>query len=250
MTKPARSLIVTGNVGKTFGSVHALNGVDFTVHPGRIVAVMGHNGAGKSTLMQIIAGTLARDSGVMEIDGRPVTDAYDVEEAHAHGIRCVFQELSLCPNLTVTENARIVHKSLRGWNWRAKARALIRARLDEIYPGNRVDTERPVGSLPIGQRQMVETARAFTETDRLVRVVILDEPTSALDASAAEQLLAYIRKARDKGIAILVLAASSSGEGPGPLVTAFATRSAGNALPILITIVPAAMTDEQIIDVT
>ncbi len=205
MTDEKPPLVSLTDVAKTFGQVRALAGVDFTVHPGRVIAVMGHNGAGKSTLMQIIAGTLPRDGGTFAVQGKSVSWAYHVPEAHGLGIRCVFQELSLCPNLTVTENTKLMHRGLRGAGWRARARDLILAKLDEIYPGHRIDPDRPVGTLPIAERQMVETARAFTETDTPVRLVILDEPTSALDARAAAQLLSYARKARDAGIAILFI---------------------------------------------
>ena len=205
MTEPNPPLVSLTNVEKTFGQVRALAGVDFTVHSGRVIAVMGHNGAGKSTLMQIIAGTLPRDGGAFVVQGREVSATYHVPEAHSLGIRCVFQELSLCPNLTVTENTKLTHRSLRGLGWRTRARELILAKLDEIYPGHRIDPDRTVGSLAIAERQMVETARAFTETDTTVRLVILDEPTSALDGRAAAQLLSYAGKARDAGIAILFI---------------------------------------------
>ncbi len=121
------------------------------------------------------------------------------------GIRCVFQELSLCPNLRVFENARIMHHALRGFGWRRRARRLIRDMLDAVFPGHSIDPDRPVGELPIGERQMVETARAFTATDVPPRLVILDEPTSSLDARAAEQLLRYTRTARARGIACIFI---------------------------------------------
>ena len=107
----------------------------------------------------------------------------------------MFQELSLCPNLTVAENARILHPALRGFGWRAPRGALIRDMLDEIFPGHGIDAgRRSSATSPIAQRQMVEIARAFTVTDVPVRLVILDEPTSSLDAVVAGQLLAFVRR--------------------------------------------------------
>ena len=95
----------------------------------------------------------------------------------------MFQELSLCPNLTVAENARINHRSLKGLGWRRRAGDLILAKLDEIFPGHDIGAADIVRDLSIGRRQMVEVARAFTVTDNPLRLVILDEPTSSLDAT-------------------------------------------------------------------
>jgi ribose transport system ATP-binding protein len=117
----------------------------------------------------------------------------------------VFQELSLCPNLTVAENTRVVHRSLAGWGWKAKARGLIRDKLDEIFPGHGIDADDEVADLPIGKRQMAEIARAFTATGEPIRLVILDEPTSSLDAVTASQVLAYVRRETARGTAIILI---------------------------------------------
>ncbi|HTW26662.1 MAG TPA: sugar ABC transporter ATP-binding protein [Acetobacteraceae bacterium] len=202
---PDAALIDLAGVSKRFGAVQALDGADLLVAPGSRVSVVGHNGAGKSTLMQILAGTLAADAGRIAIGGQTLEGHYGVRRAHALGIRCVFQELSLCPNLAVFENARVMHHALQGPGWRGRARRLIVAALDEIFPGHGIDPDRAVGELPLGQRQMVETARAFTVTDEPVRLVILDEPTSALDATAAEQLMRFIGVARERGISTLFI---------------------------------------------
>ncbi len=122
---------------KAFGAVRALGGVDLAVRTHECVGLIGHNGAGKSTLMHVLAGTLTADEASVAINGQRWTD-YGVGPAHRLGIRCVFQELSLCPNLTVAENARVLHPSLRGFGWRRRAGALIGAKLDEIFPGHGV----------------------------------------------------------------------------------------------------------------
>jgi ribose transport system ATP-binding protein len=192
-------------ISKSFGAVPALVGVDLAIEAGRMVSVVGHNGAGKSTLMQILAGTLAPDAGRIRIAGQEVGQDYGVRRAGALGIRCVFQELSLCPNLSAAENTRVVHPHLAGPGWRRRAGTLIGDALAAIFPGHGIDTRRPVGGLPIGQRQMIETARAFTETDRPVRLVILDEPTASLDATAADQLMRYTGEARARGIAVVFI---------------------------------------------
>ncbi|WP_244277755.1 sugar ABC transporter ATP-binding protein [Mesorhizobium erdmanii] len=178
---------------KHFGAVRALGGVDFHVGPGECVGLVGHNGAGKSTLMHMVAGTLAPDSGKIGVHGG-IEDNYSVSRAQKLGIRCVFQELSLCPNLSVAENTRINHASLSGLGWRRRAATLITAKLDEIFPDHGISAWDIVGDLSIGRRQMVEVARAFTVTQDRLDLVILDEPTSSLDAHTAGQLLAFVRR--------------------------------------------------------
>lgn len=199
------NLVVLAGIAKQFGAVRALAGVDMTIRPGEVLGVVGHNGAGKSTLMQVLAGTLAPDQGGISVAGRDVRAGYDVRRAHALGIRCVFQELSLCPNLRVFENVRILHHGLRGPGWPRRARRMVRAALDDIFPGHGIDADSVVDDLPIGQRQMVEIARAFTVTDQPVRLVILDEPTSSLGARAAEQLMQFTRRATARGISCIFI---------------------------------------------
>jgi ribose transport system ATP-binding protein len=189
----ANIIVRLSGVEKHFGAVRALDGVDFAVNAGECVGLVGHNGAGKSTLMQILAGTLTPDRGEIAVGGALQT-GYSVARAHGLGIRCVFQELSLCPNLTVAENARINHAALNGLGWRRRAGELIRAKLDDIFPGHDIDPADIVRDLSIGKRQMVEVARAFTVTDTPLRLVILDEPTSSLDAHTAGQLLSFVRR--------------------------------------------------------
>ncbi len=165
---------------------------------------MGHNGAGKSTLMHVLAGTLVPDKGQIIIGAEPQKD-YAVVLAQKLGIRCVFQELSLCPNLTVAENARVLHSSIAGWGWRRRAGDLIGNKLDEIFPGNGISADAVVGDLSIGQRQMVEVARAFTITEAPLHFVILDEPTSSLDSHRAGQLLSHVRRVIANGVGCVLI---------------------------------------------
>ena len=192
-------------VAKSFGAVHALRPVDFAVHRGECLGLVGHNGAGKSTLMNVLSGALSASAGTLSVGGEDLTGRYDVRGAHRAGVRCVFQELSLCPNLTVAENARIAHPSLRGFGWRRRATALMQAALDRVFPGPGLSMSDVVGDLSIGRRQMVEIARAFTETDEKAHLVILDEPTSSLDASAAEQLVSAARRFSTSGGSAIVI---------------------------------------------
>lgn len=189
---------------KSFGAVRALGGVNFRVMPGECVGLVGHNGAGKSTLVNIVVGGLSPDAGEMRLDA-VATSKHSISTAREHGIRCVFQEFSLCPNLTVTENVRITHKSLKGFGWRRRAEELIRFKLDEIFPGHGIDCSHTISTLTIAQRQMVEIATAFSQTDADVRLVILDEPTSSLDASLANQLMNYVRRFLETGGAVVLI---------------------------------------------
>jgi ribose transport system ATP-binding protein len=197
-------LVSLKGVRKSFGSNHVLHGLDFSVHTGECVGFVGHNGAGKSTLMNILAGTLTADAGAMQFIGQEIT-AHSVNIAHMLGIRCVFQELSLCPNLTVAENMRVFHHLLRGMGWRKRAAGLIARSLDEVFPGHAIRADAVVADLTLSQRQMVEIARAFTEVDVPVKLVLLDEPTSSLDSVSAEQLLTYVRKAVSAGRSVILI---------------------------------------------
>ena len=205
MDTVSEQIVSLKGVAKSFGAVRALAGVDLTVGAGECLGLVGHNGAGKSTLMGVLAGTLAPDSGAILIQGKDLSGGYAVTAAHRCGIRCVFQELSLCPNLTVAENTRIMHPALKGFGWKRRAGTLIREKLDEILPGHGISPNDVVGALTLGQRQMVEIARAFTVTDDPLHLVILDEPTSSLDASTAKQLLEFVRREVAKGRSCILI---------------------------------------------
>jgi ribose transport system ATP-binding protein len=184
MSAAAANTVTLDGVEKHFGAVRALANVDFSVDAGECIGLVGHNGAGKSTLMHVLAGTLTPDRGQIIIGGEP-RQGYAVVMAQKLGIRCVFQELSLCPNLTVAENARVLHPSITGWGWRRRASGLIRGKLNEMFPGHGIAPDALVGELSIGKRQMVEVARDFTVTNAPLHLVFLDEPTSSLDSHTA-----------------------------------------------------------------
>jgi len=199
------SLLSLQGISKAFGPVVALKSVDLELVRGELLGLIGHNGAGKSTLMNVLMGVVLPDDGMLIIDGSAVVGDNHPAKAHALGIRCVFQELSLCPNLNAMENTLVVHPSLGGLGWEKRTRKLISGVLGEIFPGNRIDVRAPISDLSIGERQMIEIARAFTETDSPAKIVILDEPTSSLDATAAEQLLQYLRRAAASGRACILI---------------------------------------------
>jgi len=204
MTSPAHPVVNLNGVEKHFGAVRALAGIDIVVARGECVGLVGHNGAGKSTLMNVLAGVLAPTRGTITIAGQQMQD-WSARRAREHGIRCVFQELSLCPNLSVAENTRILHGALKGFGWRARAARLIREQLDEIFPGHGISPSALVQDLSIDRRQMVEVARAFTVTSEKLALVILDEPTSSLDSHTAGQLLAHMRRQVAAGMSFILI---------------------------------------------
>jgi ribose transport system ATP-binding protein len=201
----AAPIIELDGAARSFGAVRALDGVTFAIRPGECVGLVGHNGAGKSTLVNILTGGLRPDAGAVRIDGASPPAPWGIAPARAAGVRCVFQEGSLCPNLTVAENARIAHRGLTGTGWRRRAAALMQASLDAVFPGHGIAPHRTVGDLSIARRQMVEIATAFADPGTPPRLVILDEPTSALDAGLAAQLLAHVRRFCAGGGAVLLI---------------------------------------------
>lgn len=205
MTDAAQNISVVAAEGVKvhFGAVKALDGVDLVIAPGECVGLVGHNGAGKSTIVNVINGGLAPHDGAVRYAGRDAGTGIAV--ARANGVRCVFQELSLCPNLTVVENTRVMHPELNSFGWRGRALSIIRTKLDDIFPGHHIDCTAAVGDLSIAERQMVEISIIFAEVHDAPRLVILDEPTSSLDAGLARQLMDYVRKFVGGGGSVLLI---------------------------------------------
>ena len=185
-----REVVAARNIRVQFGAVKALDGAELVIHEGECVGLVGHNGAGKSTIVNVINGGLSPHEGSISYHGEA---GHGVVTARKHGIRCVFQELSLFPNLTIAENVRIMQRDLTGANWRGKAVDLISKKLSEIFPGHKIDCSSTVDELSIAERQMVEISINFTAPSIAPKLVILDEPTSSLDAGIAAQLMAYVR---------------------------------------------------------
>ena len=188
-------------ISKVYPGTTALHAVDFAVRRGAVNVLLGENGAGKSTLMKILAGAERPSSGRLLLDGREVAFA-SVNEAAAHGIGIIFQELNLCPNLSVAENIFLGHPALRfGIDIDAarhveQARALLR-RLEHA-----IDPHALVGDLRIAQQQIVEIAKALA---RNARILIMDEPTSALTAAEVEILFRVIGELKAAGVAIIYI---------------------------------------------
>lgn len=185
-----------------FGAVKALDGAELVIYEGECVGLVGHNGAGKSTIVNVINGGLTPHGGTLSYHG---SEEHGVAAARKHGVRCVFQELSLFPNLTIAENVRIMQRDLETANWRSNAVRLISQKLDEIFPNHKIDAGSTVDELSIAERQMVEIAINFTAPRNPPKLVILDEPTSSLDAGIAAQLMAYVRGFVESGGSVILI---------------------------------------------
>lgn len=194
-------IVLAGHdITKAFGATHALRGVDFEIHEGEVIALIGENGAGKSTLMKILSGVQGPTTGTIELDGEPVsfsstTDAVD------HGVAIVHQELNLCPNLSVVDNIFLGREIVGATGvdrtaQRKQAEAAL-ARFEES-----IDPDALVGDLRLGQQQLVEIARTLVEG---ARVLIMDEPTSALSATEVEVLFRIIRELTADGVAVVYI---------------------------------------------
>ena len=187
-------------IGKLFPGVEALAGVDFALRSGSVHAIVGENGAGKSTLMKILNGVYAPSSGSIEISGQVVTLRKPVD-AQRHGIQMVYQELNLAPDLTVAENiflGRMPHKF--GFVQKKQLHAAAAARLAEL--GANIAPDKLTGDLSISQQQLVEIAKAYAASPRMI---VLDEPTSSLSEHEAAALFAVIAKMKAAGIAIVYI---------------------------------------------
>ncbi|MGY1688500.1 sugar ABC transporter ATP-binding protein [Geodermatophilus sp. SYSU D01105] len=186
------------DIRKAYGGVVALAGVDLTVRPGSVHALLGENGAGKSTLVKVLVGAVRPDAGVLRLDGRELRIG-NTADAVDQGIAVVSQELSLFPDLDVLSNLFPMREMRRG-PLVDRRRMAERARpvLDEL--GLDVGLEDPVEHLPLDQRQLLEIARALV-TDP--RVLILDEPTSALHAEEADRLHDVVRRLRARDVAVV-----------------------------------------------
>ena len=190
------------DVGKSYGNVEALAGVDLVVRQGEVTCVLGDNGAGKSTLIKIMAGLHEHTSGEMLVNGEP-TRFKSPREALDAGIATVYQDLALAPLMSVWRNF-FLGKEIRGplgLMKIAEMKKITGAELSKM--GIQIpDLDRPVGALSGGQKQCVAIARAIYFG---AKVIILDEPTAALGVKQSGVVLKYIIKARDAGLGVVFI---------------------------------------------
>ena len=188
-------------ISKRYGGVRALEKASLTVQAGRVHAILGENGAGKSTLIKIMAGVVSPDEGTMLLDGHEVRFA-DPAAANAAGIVCIFQELSLIPDLSVADNIIVSDPPRRfGMIDRAAQRRLAEEALAKAG-GADIHPSALVKDLPLSRRQIVEIAKALA---RKPRVLILDEATSALTAGDVKTVFEVLKRLRAEGIALLYI---------------------------------------------
>ncbi len=189
-------LLQMRHIVKIFPGVLALNGVDFTLRKGEIHALMGENGAGKSTLIKVLTGVYSSDSGEISVEGRPIV-IKSPQDAQNNGISTVYQEITLCPNLTVAENMFIGREDSVWIN-----RKDYEKRADEILSnlGIPARSTQELGNCSLAVQQMVAIARAV---DMKCKVLILDEPTSSLDDKEVNMLFDLMRDLKSKGVGII-----------------------------------------------
>jgi len=195
-------LLSMRGVSKRFGGVEALVGVDLDVHRHEVVALVGDNGAGKSTLAKTVAGVLTPDTGLVEIEGVPVSIPTPAA-AHALGVATVFQDLALCDNLDVTSNLFLGRelRDARGVRDDERMEQMARRILHDLT--SRIPSVRvPLASLSAGQRQSVAIARTLIGGPR---IVVLDEPTAALSVAQTAEVLLHIEALRDLGLGVILI---------------------------------------------
>ena len=190
------ALLELRNICKFFPGVRALDQVDFTLRSGEIHALMGENGAGKSTLIKVLTGVYPKDEGTIRLDGETV-QIRTTQDALKAGISTVYQEITLCPNLTVAENMYIGRTKEAWTNWR-KMNADAKKLLDSLdIPAS---PTQQLSNCSIAVQQMVAIARAV---DMDCKVLILDEPTSSLDEQEVEKLFKLMLELKSRGVGII-----------------------------------------------
>ncbi|MFC5468567.1 sugar ABC transporter ATP-binding protein [Cohnella suwonensis] len=199
MTNDRTPMLQMKGIRKSFPGVRALKGVDFRLFPGEVHALMGENGAGKSTLIKALTGVYSVDEGTVHLDGSPIR-IHSPQESQAAGISTVYQEVNLCPNLTVAENIFIGRepRKLGRIRWKEMNRAASALLADRMQL--HIDVTRNLESYSVAVQQLVAIARALSIS---AKVLILDEPTSSLDRNEVQQLFAIMRKLKNEGLAIL-----------------------------------------------
>jgi simple sugar transport system ATP-binding protein len=203
-TSVDQPLLELKGIGKDFGAVRALQGVDLSIYRGEVVGIMGDNGAGKSTLVKIVAGNFPATHGEIRFEGKPVHFRHPID-AREVGIEIVYQDLALVDNLTATANVYLAREIKRKFGpFAFLDHKKMANRALEIFGELRSET-RPqvlVKQMSGGQRQAVAIARTRLANAKLV---MMDEPTAAISVRQVAQVLSLIRSLRDQGVAVMLI---------------------------------------------
>ncbi len=200
MTAPAEPLIRVESIAKSYVGVRALDGVSMDIMPGEIHALCGENGAGKSTLIKVLSGSVTPDSGRVLVNGGPLSIG-SVRASEAAGIAVIHQESVAFPHLSAQDNIFVGREPrLLGGLLLDRGKMLAETRALLARLGENIDPHKPVGELPMAQRQMVGMARALSHKCRLL---IMDEPTASLSTRETEVLFRIVRQLKAEGVSIL-----------------------------------------------
>ncbi len=201
MAESGNEIVTMKGIHKSFPGVNALEDVDFSLRKGEIHALVGENGAGKSTLIKVLTGVERPDKGTIMLDGKEAS-IRSTQHAQELGISTVYQEVNLCPNLTVAENILIGRQPMK---WGSIDWKTMNAQASQILQGLdvNIDVTQTLGSCSVAIQQMAAIARALEISS--ARILILDEPTSSLTTHETEQLFGVMRKLKSEGMAIIFI---------------------------------------------
>jgi len=198
------ALLEIRNVSKSFGAIHAVNDISWSIEPGEVVGLMGDNGAGKSTLVKLIAGNFPPTDGEVLVDGE-VCHFHKPIEARAKGIEVVYQDLALADNLTAAENVFLGREQKKGfWPFRVLDKQAMIDRSAKLFDELKSET-RPrdlVKKMSGGQRQAVAIARTRLSNAKLV---LMDEPTAAISVRQVAEVLELIRRLKHQDVAVILI---------------------------------------------
>ena len=198
------ALLEVRNVSKSFGAIHAVNDISWSVEPGEVVGLMGDNGAGKSTLVKLIAGNFPPTEGEVLVDGE-VCHFHKPIQARAKGIEVVYQDLALADNLTAAQNVFLGRELNKGfWPFRVLDKQAMIDRSARLFDELKSET-RPrdlVKKMSGGQRQAVAIARTRLSNAKLV---LMDEPTAAISVRQVAEVLELIRRLKHQGVAVILI---------------------------------------------
>lgn len=205
-TNATTPVLAAHNISKSFGPITALRDVSFEAHPGHVLALLGDNGAGKSTLIKVLSGVHSPTSGSLKVDGEEVKFS-SAAEARAHGIATVFQDLAICPSMSIGRNIVLGNEPLRGVGPiklvdNKMVKEIAESALSNLGVTLKARLRDPASSLSGGQRQSLAIARAVHYGSRCL---ILDEPTSALAVRQTRKVLDLVRQAADSGQAVILI---------------------------------------------